>query len=75
MLHRKLPARVDQAREETGTEARENAVQGLLALRYAACARCGRRIRVRLHSVLSRCHTWCPYCRENVPLCRPSLAE
>ncbi|WP_077999622.1 formamidopyrimidine-DNA glycosylase [Edwardsiella tarda] len=48
----------------------ESAVHGLLALRYTACARCGRRIRVRLHSVLSRCHTWCPYCRENVPLCR-----
>ncbi|GAC64636.1 hypothetical protein ET1_12_01610 [Edwardsiella tarda ATCC 15947 = NBRC 105688] len=52
-------------------------MHGLLALRYTACARCGRRIRVRLHSVLSRCDTWCPYCRENVPLCRvePDGAE
>ncbi|WP_416045161.1 formamidopyrimidine-DNA glycosylase [Edwardsiella ictaluri] len=58
-----------QADGDEEERAADGTVQRLLDLRYAICPACRQRIRTRLHSVLSRCHTWCPFCRKNVPLC------
>lgn len=63
-----MPPGVQSARRQADGDEEERAadgtVQRLLDLRYAICPACRQRIRTRLHSVLSRCHTRCPFCRK-----------